>query len=148
MSIKPNRTQLIADRYGFSPRLKASMCCDPLKPDAVATHNTGQSRAHPVFHPRTARRDRKQAAAGFQQQSLKDDPETYEMEQETTVSEGLLDLNHYRIANDVWHFMSVDWGYQCMPAPNRDSIVLTERRYLHWVQLIVPCESKFCRLDQ
>ena len=26
---------------------------------------------------------------------------------------GELDLNYYRLVNEVWHFCSVDWGSRC-----------------------------------
>lgn len=26
---------------------------------------------------------------------------------------GMIDLNHYRVINNVWHFFSVDWGHKC-----------------------------------
>ena len=25
----------------------------------------------------------------------------------------MLDLNHYKMVNEVWHFYSVDWGTNC-----------------------------------
>ena len=43
-----------------------------------------------------------------------DDPENQmEMEDRPAFSAGLLDLNHYRIIDEVWHFCSVDWGHRC-----------------------------------
>ena len=27
----------------------------------------------------------------------------------------MLDLNHYKMVNEVWHFYSVDWGTNCRP---------------------------------
>lgn len=27
---------------------------------------------------------------------------------------GPLDLNHYRMVNEVWHYSSVDWGHKCV----------------------------------
>ena len=40
------------------------------------------------------------------------DPEALEME-ETRDHDEPLDLNHYRIVDEVWHFCSVDWGSRC-----------------------------------
>lgn len=25
-----------------------------------------------------------------------------------------IDLNHYTIVNEVWHYASVDWGHRCL----------------------------------
>jgi len=40
------------------------------------------------------------------------DPEAHEME-ESRRDNSPLDLNHYRIVDEVWHFCSVDWGSKC-----------------------------------
>ena len=40
------------------------------------------------------------------------DPESIEMEKSSDLIKPL-DLNHYRIVNEIWHFCSVDWGSKC-----------------------------------
>ena len=49
--------------------------------------------------------------------TLKSDPEKQDQTEDAAVKSGTLDLNHYRIVNEVWHFMSVDWGYRCKSVP-------------------------------
>ena len=62
---------------------------------------------HDMFH---IRRD-------TPRKSLQDDGVDLEGHIELTgspsLNQGVLDLNHYRIVNDVWHFFSVDWGHNC-----------------------------------
>lgn len=42
------------------------------------------------------------------------DPEEHlEMYPSTISSSTAEALNHYRIADELWHFHSVDWGYKC-----------------------------------
>jgi hypothetical protein len=37
-----------------------------------------------------------------------------------------LDINHYRIVDEVWHFASIDWGHRCkLPSPPRFPLRLT-----------------------
>ena len=112
----------LADRYGFSNRLRESMLSNPNTPKLEPQEPSPlQSRAQEIRHPRTALRQHrearkklpgaaefvKQAAAKVDQESLLDEA------RRAFVSE-LPDLNFYRIVNDVWHFNSVDWGYKYM----------------------------------
>lgn len=41
------------------------------------------------------------------------DIESHEMSDDVEHSRQKLDLNHYRIVNEIWHFISVDWGHRC-----------------------------------
>ena len=45
-------------------------------------------------------------------ESHSDDIESHEMSYLGTRA-GEIDLNFYRLINDVWHFNSVDWGSRC-----------------------------------
>ena len=87
------------------------MCCDPLTPIPVPEHPTPHSRVQELLHPRSVRREKREVQ--LQQFShLNSDPEKQGRADVVSKRSGL-DLNHYRIVNEVWHFMSVDWGYRC-----------------------------------
>lgn len=47
-----------------------------------------------------------------------------------------LDLNYYRLVNEVWHFCSVDWGSRCKFLAlmlNGFDLVLRSARSLCWI---------------
>ena len=87
------------------------MCCEPLKPVAVAEHEPQQSRMQDFMRGGRPRRERKEASLRRSMSHM--DDESVELEEATTVAAGILDLNHYRIVNEIWHFTSMDRGYKC-----------------------------------
>lgn len=102
---------IIGQHYGLSPRLLGLMCCDPLKP-VPAAPVLHQHRLDNLLHP-NYRQDEKTNNSSIQAIDVeggKDDP--YNMR----ISHASIDLNHYVIANEVWHFCSTDWGpkYLCI----------------------------------
>ena len=78
------------------------MACEPLKP-ALVVHEERPSRTRALVQ---TFRDRKST------DTHSSDPEAVEMV-EPHKNDGDLDLNHYRIIDEVWHFCSVDWGSKC-----------------------------------
>lgn len=90
------------------------MCSKPLKPLTVPT---GQrtSRGYGFRHLRRARDGPEEK----DEKSMSD----YVLDLEGRMSSAeqpivrhvdrTLDLNHYRIVDEVWHFSSVDWGSNC-----------------------------------
>lgn len=63
------------------------------------------------------------------------DPEAHEME-ESRRNDRPLDLNHYRIVDEVWHFCSVDWGSKCEALSGyRESLAKSGQIY---VSVIIP----------
>ena len=100
--------ELLAGHYGFSPRLKSSMYCSPQKPVSVASrsHNTHRT-PQEVFH-RVPKRAKEADAISLASM----DVEKNQRIASPTTSSSLMDINHYRIVDEVWHFASVDWGFK------------------------------------
>ena len=89
-----DEVQTIARHYGFSPRLLGLMCSDPLKP-IPAPIVPPQSRMHELLHyrdntPRKSIQDRVFDLEGHM-----------EMAEKRALNRNVLDLDHYRIANEV-----------------------------------------------
>ncbi|MCJ1226031.1 hypothetical protein MMC12_002680 [Toensbergia leucococca] len=96
----------LAGHYGFSPRLLGLMCSDPLKPvPAIVTPHRGPIQGMMNHHRQSALRTHAPDLEGHT-----------EMINSPTVNPAGLDLNHYSIVDEVWHFSSVDWGpkYLCI----------------------------------
>ncbi|MCJ1305133.1 hypothetical protein MMC08_007947 [Hypocenomyce scalaris] len=96
----------IAAQYEFTPRLLGLMCADPLKPALVVVPDTPRSRVHDFLH-------HQKEMERTSMQSQGSDPESpVHMTSIPTVKDGGLDLSHYKIINEVWHYSSVDWGHR------------------------------------
>ncbi|MCJ1281645.1 hypothetical protein MMC26_000966 [Xylographa opegraphella] len=100
----------IATHYGFSPRLLGLMKCKPLTPQLVPT--TAHYRRLDFWHtPKT----RSNLEKVIQEKSIDIERDHERIDDPSTQSEAI-DLNHYTIVNEVWHYASVDWGskYLCI----------------------------------
>ncbi|SLM37579.1 hypothetical protein LPUS_07476 [Lasallia pustulata] len=97
----------IGARYKFSPRLLRIMCDDPLKPiPAPVVPDTPRSRMHEMWHHQ---KEMEQTS----RQSQASDPESVlEMANVESTGRTALDISHYNIINEVWHYSSVDWGHE------------------------------------
>jgi hypothetical protein len=100
-----NLSQAISDRYGFSPRLLGLMADEPMKPKIVPAP-THQSHLSDMFH---SRKDNIQSDTLEKGSQDNEDGHSYQEE--------YLDLNHYQIVDEVWHYSSVDWGSKCSHTP-------------------------------
>lgn len=99
--------QALSDTYNFSPRLRGIMCSDhyPSIPAVSATDRCGvRSRG------KKSQLERK----SVESQSV--DLEKDGMTMSASLHPPLLDLSHYRMVDEVWHFCSVDWNnkYLCI----------------------------------
>lgn len=104
--------QALAEHYTFSPRLLGLMRCDPLRPIPVPT-TTHHSRVSELWSPSKDRENNQETEKGIG--NLVADLEGHlETSDSRSRRRGPLDLNHYRIVNEVWHYSSVDWGHKCM----------------------------------
>ena len=90
------------------------MCSEPLKPIPIPP-SPRTSRVHGLRYLH-----REKAGEGeVEEQSILEG--AADLEGRVTSSEQpsisstrpSLDLNHYRIVDDVWHYSSVDWGRNC-----------------------------------
>ena len=105
--------EVIAKRYDMTPRLLALMCSDPRSTRGNATANdskAGSSLFAASHQPLKYLRHLQEQAIELEE-GLKswDVPNTEEPVM-------LPDMNHYQIADEVWHYSSVDWGrkYVCL----------------------------------
>ena len=108
----------LGKKYGFSPRLLYSMQSQPMAPKPIPEPSSPvSSKRQDFMHPRKRHRPRapsrsravipeKQVTSQHDLESLADGPED-------TPESKAPDLNHYSLVNDVWHFMSVDYGTDC-----------------------------------
>ena len=100
----------IAMYYGFSPRLLGLMHCEPLKPVPIPD-TTYHSRIQELWHPNRNRKPGTDSDKVVEDQvsDLESHPEKVDS---SPAQARYLDLNHYLIVNEVWHYASVDWGHK------------------------------------
>ena len=112
--------QALAARYNFSPRLAGLMCQqhDLPKLAVISPHNQ-QSKAIP-HSPRML--GRKSHESHFT------DPEKVEQIEACSPALPDLDLNHYRLVDEVWYYCSIDWGdaYLCIGYNSLSQLHATE----------------------
>jgi hypothetical protein len=87
------------------------MCCDPLKPEPVANSPPRPARVKEILRTKSWRNFKRNELAA--KKSPSSDTESHDLAPGSGLDSSL-DLNHYRIVNELWHFMSVDWGHRCM----------------------------------
>ncbi|KAI9713858.1 MAG: hypothetical protein M1820_000588 [Bogoriella megaspora] len=103
--------ELIAERYDLSPRLLGLMCSSPHRAGGHGTANDsrGSSSFFAAHRPMRYLKHLQERAIELEEgwKGWKDIP---------IADEPLPDLNHYLIADEVWHYNSVDWGrkYVCI----------------------------------
>lgn len=93
----------LATHYGLSPRNIGLMISDPYKPDVAATE-IPQSPFRTMIHRFKDRSSFDSHAADVEMTSTDESPVSHATS---------LDLNHYRIIDEVWYFCSIDWGDKC-----------------------------------
>jgi hypothetical protein len=101
------------------------MGCEPLTP-ALVVHEEPLSRRQALVK---AYKERKSI------DTHSSDPEAHEME-ESRRDDSPLDLNHYRIVDEVWHFCSVDWGSKCEALSSYREILA--KSWQIYVSVIIP----------
>lgn len=101
-----DRIQKIAALYEFSPRLLGIICTDHSTP----LHVDDGSRESDVS---TWRSHKSKFAGHNSTGSHSQDPENHGQNIHLISDASTLDLNHYNIVNEVWHYCSVDWGSRC-----------------------------------
>ncbi|KAL8822553.1 MAG: hypothetical protein Q9191_006710 [Dirinaria sp. TL-2023a] len=95
--------QALASHYGFSPRLTGLMCSKPYTPTPAAISLPDYSKPHHKPQRKS-------------QESRSTDPEKSDSTTSYAPDLPVIDLNHYRIVDEVWYYCSVDWGskYLCI----------------------------------
>ena len=99
---QPLLVKQIAQRYNFSPRLTGIMCSKQHTPKAVGIQDT-TSPSLPNGQPKTNRKKRKST------ESRSSDLEMHKTATTLTHEAPALDLSHYKLVDEVWHYCSVDW---------------------------------------
>ncbi len=99
------------------------MGCEPLTP-ALVVPEESLSRRQAIYK---AYKERKSM------DTHSSDPEAHEMEESHKTDEPL-DLNHYRIVDEVWHYCSVDWGSKCEALLDYQESLAKPGRYMYWLQ--------------
>jgi hypothetical protein len=105
--------EVIAERYDLSPRLLGLMCSDPRKPSGNETANASKG-ASSFF---SAAHQPLKYLKHLQQQAIELEEGWRSWDMPNMEEPALLpDMNHYQIADEVWHYSSVDWGrkYVCI----------------------------------
>lgn len=100
--------KVLASHYGFTPRLAGLMCQQHDTPKLAVVspqHNVAQASPHPF--PKLVRKSH---------DSQSTDPEKNDLPVPCSPRLPDLDLNHYRLVDEVWYYCSVDWGkkYLCI----------------------------------
>jgi len=103
--------QAVAEHYGFSPRLLGLMRCEPLRPIPVPTI-THHSRISELWHQNQDHSDGHEPEKTLQNHVMDLEGHLQKLDSRSSRT-GPLDLNHYRIVNEVWYYSSVDWGHKC-----------------------------------
>ena len=93
----------LANRYGFSPRTEGVMISDPHRPAVVTTTNQ-QNRRRAMLPWLKDRSSFDSHAEDVEMTPTREQPPSHATS---------LDMNHYRMVNEVWYYCSVDWGNRC-----------------------------------
>jgi len=101
----------LARYYDFSPRLLALMCSNPVPPKANSLASPASSST--LKSRRTNKSER--STKSSKRTTLDSEEESIGMTSmmESAQMEGVRDLGHYHVVDDVWHWSSVDWGRRC-----------------------------------
>ena len=98
----------IAKKYKFSPRLAGIMQSEqPPRSKNTSTPPTSPSKRSFDLH--------RSKIASLQAKLHLSDPEKNGPENPSSIDETeYLQLSHYKLIDEVWHYCSVDWGSRCM----------------------------------
>ena len=106
---QPTIIAAIARKYELSPRLQGIICSKPLTPQRA---DPGPSRGrNSAVHPRSPLHN------GMAHQAAKSnppDPEKDSPDSDNVLQSFGMDISHYRIVDEVWHFCSTDWTPKCL----------------------------------
>lgn len=135
----------LAKHYDFTPRLLAFMCSTPLKHARFSSSSNSKSSSTSFFH-RSRHSDSATSGLG----AGKTSPDSSILTPSTDAEEqfGMTDwkdvsnpdfannLNSYVLADEIWHYSSVDWGRRCKYFFSKMTIIpeLTSHRYVSWLQ--------------
>ncbi|KAI9764008.1 MAG: hypothetical protein M1840_008956 [Geoglossum simile] len=98
----------LAKHYEFSPRLCGLMCSEPLKPEPAASTEPPSATERLKEY---TRQKRQQFRDSYQPPALQNSENHLELGRVPRAKGPMgLDVNHYHIADEVWHWSSTDYG--------------------------------------
>lgn len=101
--LQKKTVKALATRYGFSRRTEGVMTSDPGRPAVVTTSNQ-QNRKRAMLPWLKDRSSFDSHAEDVEMTPTREQPPSHATS---------LDMNHYRMVNEVWYYCSVDWGTRC-----------------------------------
>ncbi|KAL6718069.1 hypothetical protein ACLMJK_004154 [Lecanora helva] len=105
----------LSAQYEFSPRLLGIMCSGHHKPTPIAST--------PQHHLRLWTKHSNSSKHTSLASPLSD-PEKNIKSIDAATNQDTLDVSHYKVVNEVWHYCSVDWGERCKKADFRVDVLL------------------------
>ena len=123
--LQKKTVKALATHYEFSPRTGGIMTSDPDKPAVVTTANQ-QNRKRAMLPWLKDRSSFDSHAEDVEMTPTREEPPSHATS---------LDMNHYRIVNEVWYYCSVDWGTKCKGSVRYEVRLLIRSRSLCRVQL-------------
>ena len=91
------------------------MKCDPLTPVPAVTESTQNRSSGRFFTRKDNKEHEERETTKFQSSQVNEidmEKATKDLSSSAHAAKGL-DLNHYKVINDVWYYCSVDWGRKC-----------------------------------
>ena len=95
------------------------MQCEPMRPVPAPTAPHPPSRIQEFLHRGTSRTNSEKTNKGMELQVVDLEGHSANLEKRSHLMDPL-DLNHYSLVDQVWHYSSVDWGHKCMAYDPRD----------------------------
>ena len=89
------------------------MQCEPMKPVPAPTTPHPPSRIQEFLHVTQSRTNSHETNKGVELKVVDLEGRSTSLERRSHLMDPL-DLNHYNLVNQVWHYSSVDWGHKCM----------------------------------
>ena len=120
--------------YGVSERLQGMMCTEPVTRSPKSAGPPATPRTYTRSLDRSLHTEVDDIEGAYSVKDLAEDIDT---------SGALRNLSFAEVANQIWHFCSVDHGPRCTYHGLRSGIRADQNRYLYWVQLSI-CNPR-CR---
>lgn len=102
---------VLAKTYDFSPRLLEFMKSPPIK-HSTKSQQTRTSRLDRIRHPRHHNVPYVKSVSD-PSVDVEDQIGVQELRAQRAADIGILDMNQYTLADEVWHWSAVDWGRRC-----------------------------------
>lgn len=105
--------KVLSDRYNFTPRLLGFMSSGHNSPSSMLSKPQHNGHIHDRWHP----------IAQTRPSAL--DPEKNVVPTKKWNENPMLNVSHYKMVNEVWHWCSIDWSLKCTRASPIRNLHLT-----------------------